>query len=55
MNQTIRLGIEKDLTVRVNTQINKVAENILNAIFDAATGNDKNGAITIDVNGGKGV
>jgi hypothetical protein len=55
INQTTRLGIEKYLMMRVNTHRNKEAENILNTIFEAAIGNNKNGASTIDVNGGKGV
>ena len=55
INQTTRLGMVKYLIVRANTHKNKIAEKILNTIFDAATGNIKNGAITKDVKGGQGV
>ncbi len=46
--------MEKYFAARATTSTNSMEENILKTIFDMATGNNKNGAITIDVNGGKG-
>lgn len=54
MSQTIHMGMEKYLMVRAKAITNRVTENILKTIFDTATGNPKNGASTMDVNGGNG-
>ena len=54
-SQVTQLEMEKYLTARAKTSTSSEAENMLNMIFDTATGKIKNGAITIDVKGGKGV
>ena len=53
-NHNTQAGREKYLRARASTHTNNAIENTLNSILETATGNNKNGASTIEVNGGKG-
>ena len=55
INQTTHTGKVKYFTARVTAIKNSAAENILKTILATPTGNNKKGAKTMDVKGGKGV